>query len=107
MPADLAWAVEFRHRSWFADEVYERLRARNVALCVVDSDGGTTPLEATADFGYLRLRNEGYDEQALARWAETVREPGRGWREAFVFFKHEAAGTGPAFAARFASLLAA
>lgn len=100
LPADLAFAVEFRHASWYADEVYERLRGRNVALCVADTEAGTTPLVATADFGYLRLRDEGYAEADLARWAAAIGAHAGGWRAAYVYFKHEASGAGPAFAAR-------
>jgi uncharacterized protein YecE (DUF72 family) len=107
LPAGLACAFEFRHNSWLADDVYDRLRARNAALCIADSERGTTPLVATADFGYFRLRDEGYGEADLGRWAETIRRLGTGWREAHVFFKHEESGTGPAFAKRLEALLAA
>jgi uncharacterized protein YecE (DUF72 family) len=105
LPPGLACAFEFRHVSWFADEVYARLRARNAALCIADTEAGTTPLVATADFGYLRLRDEGYTDADHARWADTIRRLGEGWRDAYIFFKHEESGTGPAFASRLASLL--
>jgi uncharacterized protein YecE (DUF72 family) len=105
LPAGLACAFEFRHASWFADEVYERLRARNAALCIADTEAGTTPLVPTADFGYLRLRDEGYDDADHRRWADTISSLGQGWRDAYVFFKHEESGTGPAFARRLAGLL--
>jgi uncharacterized protein YecE (DUF72 family) len=104
LPPGLVTAFEFRHPSWFDDAVYERLRARNAALCVADTDAATTPLVATADFGYLRLRDEGYGDADLARWARTVRA--MGWKRAHVFFKHEDSGTGPAFARRFLDLSA-
>ena len=51
---------EFRHASWLDEEVYARLRARNLALCVADSEKLSTPVEMTADYGYFRLRDEGY-----------------------------------------------
>ena len=103
-PADLRCAWEFRHPSWFADDTYEALRTANAALCVADSEEGNTALESTADFGYFRLRNEGYGKEDLDRWAERVRELGRTWQDAFVFFKHEEAGAGPKFAQAFAAL---
>lgn len=105
VPPDLAVAVEFRHPSWFADAVYAQLRARNVALCVADTAAGTTPLVATADFGYLRLRAAGYGEADLARWAATLAARADAWRTAYVYFKHEASGAGPAFAMRLRRLL--
>jgi uncharacterized protein YecE (DUF72 family) len=105
IPPDLRSAWEFRHESWFADDVYERLRARNVALCIADTEAGTTPAVATADFGYLRLRAVDYSDADLARWVETIRTVGAGWRDAFVFFKHEDSGSGPELAARLTARL--
>jgi len=105
IPPDLRSAWEFRHESWFADDVYERLRARNAALCIADTEAGTTPALATADFGYLRLRAVDYSDADLARWVETIRTVGAGWRDAFVFFKHEDAGSGPELAARLTARL--
>jgi uncharacterized protein YecE (DUF72 family) len=96
-------ALEFRHRSWLDDEVYEALRAADASLCVADAgEECDAPLLATASFGYLRLRRQDYDEAALTRWAERVRvQP---WQSAFVYFKHEDAGIGPALAERFQAL---
>jgi uncharacterized protein YecE (DUF72 family) len=107
LPPDLACAFEFRHESWLADDVYGLLRGRNAALCIADSETASTPVVATADFGYLRLRDEGYVDADLARWAETIRGLGASWRETFVYFKHEESGTGPAFARRLTELLGA
>ena len=90
-------AFEFRHATWFDDEVYGALRAKGAALCLADTD--ETPvsrLVATADWGYLRLRRVAYDDAALDTWAQRVRD--QPWKEAWVFFKHEEAGTGPKLA---------
>lgn len=104
LPRDLACAIEFRHASWFDEEVLGRLRGSGVALCIADSEKGTAPLVSTAGFGYLRLRDEGYGDADLARWVETLRSVGAGWQDAWVFFKHEESGIGPAFAGRFRAL---
>ncbi len=98
LPASLRCAMEFRHESWFAPDVYERLRAANAALCVADTEEATTPIEPTADWGYLRLRDQGYTDADLDEWSRRIRELGARWRDTFVYFKHEEAGTGPAFA---------
>jgi uncharacterized protein YecE (DUF72 family) len=103
-PADLRCAWEFRHASWFGSDVYEVLRTGNAALCVADTAEGTTPLESTADFGYVRLRDEGYAKRALEDWVEKVRGLGAAWTDAYVFFKHEEKGEGPKLAAKFAAL---
>ena len=68
-----------------------------------DPEEGPEPdLVSTTDFGYLRLRRASYDEAALGAWAERVRAAG--WKEAYVFFKHEDEGAAPALATRFQGL---
>jgi len=107
LPATLRCAFEFRHESWFADEVYARLRGANAALCLADTEDATTPLEVTADWGYLRLRDQGYTGADLAEWSRTITRLGAGWRDAYVYFKHEEAGAGPAFAQQLRAILSA
>jgi uncharacterized protein YecE (DUF72 family) len=106
IPPGLHCAFEFRHASWLDEEVYARLRAANAALCLADSEQLRTPLVPTADWGYLRLRDEGYTPSDLASWADTVRRLATGWRETWIYFKHEESGTGPAFARELGRLLA-
>ena len=103
LPTGLRPVVEFRHASWLADDTYAVLKRFGVALCIADSEERTTPLEVTAPFGYLRLRRVDYDEAALAGWA--ARLAATGWRDAYVYFKHEDQGIGPAYAQRFVSML--
>lgn len=105
LPPGARAAFEFRHASWWCADVYDRLRARRLALCVADTPEATSPLEATADFGYFRLRDEGYQELDLVRWAERVHAMRASWQEAFVYFKHEDEGKGPEFAERFSAAL--
>jgi uncharacterized protein YecE (DUF72 family) len=95
-------AFEFRHESWFEDDVYEALGSRNAALCIADTDDGDAPVVSTADWGYLRLRRDRYTKRDLAAWAKRVRS--QPWARAYVFFKHEDAGTGPKYAAEFDAL---
>ena len=103
-PTDARAACEFRHASWWSDDVYDLLRSTNTALCVADTEEGTTPLEATANFGYVRLRDEGYSEDELREWVKKIQALGRAWTDAFVFFKHEEKGIGPKLAREFARL---
>lgn len=105
LPTAVPVAFEFRNQSWFCDEVFALLRERGAGLCVADADDELeVPFVATADWGYLRLRRPDYTDAALAEWAARLRS--QNWREAYVFFKHEDAGTGPRFAARLLELLA-
>jgi uncharacterized protein YecE (DUF72 family) len=83
-------AVEFRHASWFDDEVYDLLRSRDVALVAVDEDeseGKGAPLVPTACWGYFRLRRTAYDTSALEAWAGRIQRAE--WTDAYVFLKHE------------------
>jgi len=99
-------AFEFRHPSWHADAVFERLRRHNAALCIAESEKMATPLVATADFAYFRLRDEGYAPDDLRRWADRLREQQARSGDIFVYFKHEEAGKGPEFAKQLTDLLA-
>jgi len=104
-PVDLRCAWEFRHESWFSDDVYAALRTANAALCVADTAEKHTPLVATAEFGYLRLRDEGYEKADLEQWAKTVQDVGKAWQDAFIFFKHEESGIGPKLAQEFVAMV--
>lgn len=99
VPRDVRTAIEFRHESWHDDEVFDLLREHRVALCIAHMDDGETPFIATTDWGYVRLRREAYDTGELRQWRERV--AAQQWNEAFVYFKHEDAGTGPRLAREF------
>jgi uncharacterized protein YecE (DUF72 family) len=99
LPPDRRAAFEFRHESWFADDVFDALRRKGAVLCIAEDEDLATPLVATAGWGYLRLRRQDYGDEAVYAWAEKVRH--QAWSETYVFFKHEDAGTGPRLAARF------
>ena len=103
LPAATRAAFEFRHPSWFDDDVLDLLRSQNRALCVSDTDDlPTTHIDKTADWGYLRLRRVNYSEENLTDWLGRIRD--QNWKETFLFFKHEDEGTGPKLAAHFVEL---
>jgi uncharacterized protein YecE (DUF72 family) len=103
LPEQTPAAFEFRHPTWFEDDVLELLRSQNRALCVSDTDDlPTNHIDKTADWGYLRLRRVQYSEADLTAWIERIRA--QQWKTAFVFFKHEDEGTGPKLAAQFIEL---
>jgi uncharacterized protein YecE (DUF72 family) len=89
LPADIRFAFEFRHASWLADAVYERLAARNIALCLAESDKLEIPEVLTADFCYFRLRKGDYSDAGRAEIAARIGELLAGGRDAYVYFKHE------------------
>jgi uncharacterized protein YecE (DUF72 family) len=102
---DMRAAFEFRHESWFDDEIFELLKSRNIALCIADTDAIATPKNITADYGYLRLRREDYQPIDVEHWAAFVSEQKSSWKDAFVYFKHEDAGIGTKLAKQMLELL--
>lgn len=107
MPPGMRAAFEFRHESWLDDETYSLLRAKNVALCIADSEKLSTPPRATADYGYLRLRREDYQDADVTRWAELIGAQSGAWSDAFIYFKHEESGIGPKLAQQMMQILGA
>lgn len=97
LPADHRAAFEFRHDSWFDDEVYTLLQAAGAALCWSQrEDCAPPPLVQTAPWGYVRLRLEHYAEADLAAWASRL--AATQWQEAHVYFMHEPTAPGDAAA---------
>ncbi len=96
-------AFEFRHASWFSEDVFDALRRKSCALCIADVDDAPIPdVVGTAGWGYVRLRRKRYTRRQLGEWIGRLRS--QKWGEAYVFFKHEETGAGPRFAARFLEL---
>lgn len=59
LPSTLQAACEFRHESWLQDEIFSILTARNVALCVADSEKLSTPPLSTAGYGLPKAAKRG------------------------------------------------
>ena len=88
-------AFEFRNETWFADDVYDALKAAGAALCLSErEDNAPPPLVETAGWGYVRLRLESYSPADLDRWAERLATTA--WSRVHVYFMHEP--TAPAYA---------
>jgi len=104
-------AVEFRHESWFNDEVAQCLQQHRVAVC--QSDAADWPMwnVVTTDLVYARLHGHratyvsGYRESELQEWARRVRRWQREGREVHVYFDNDALGHAPRNAMRLAELV--
>ena len=102
IPRGTRVALEVRHDSWLTDDVYTVLRENDAAFCLSDTDEVADPdklLVPTSSWGYLRLRRTEYTDADLQAWRKRV--DAQAWSDAYVFFKHEDEGKGPAFAKRF------
>ena len=94
LPLDRRFTIEFRHESWFGDDVFDALRARDIAMCITEQPEFASPAVSTASWGYVRLHKLDYDDTSLSAWAKTI--AGQQWSDAYVFFKHdEGIGSGP------------
>jgi uncharacterized protein YecE (DUF72 family) len=93
----LRMAFEFRHSTWFCEEVYAVLRRHSAALCVAESEDLETPDIVTAPFASYRFRNSGYSETQLDVIENTLRQRSAGG-EIFAYFKHEVQPTGATYA---------
>jgi uncharacterized protein YecE (DUF72 family) len=102
LPKDRRAAFEFRHQSWFDEEIFGLLRDHQVALCIAEGEGVDIPVVSTADWGYVRLRLPDYSDADLKKWIKRLKE--QPWQDIFVYFKHEDTGTGPRFAEHFLKL---
>jgi uncharacterized protein YecE (DUF72 family) len=89
LPSGMRYALEFRHPSWLVEEVYDVLRARNVSLCVAESEKLEVPEVVTADFVYYRLRKPDYTEADVDAFAARSKELLAAGRDLYLMFKHE------------------
>jgi uncharacterized protein YecE (DUF72 family) len=107
-PAGVRVAVEFRHESWFTDEVRSILEDRGAALCLADRRGPRTPIWRTADWTYVRF-HEGrarprpcFGRVALATWARRVADLWGPDDDVYAYFNNDHRACAPRDAARFA-----
>ncbi len=89
LPRNFRSAFEFRHESWFSEEVYSTLRDANAALCISETEKLTTPEVHTAAYTYFRLRETSYSADDLKQIAARVERVLADGRDTYVFFKHE------------------
>jgi uncharacterized protein YecE (DUF72 family) len=92
LPDGRRFTFEFRHESWFDEDVANALRERDAALCISDQEDFQSPVLSTAGWGYLRLHRFDYTPSTLEEWAGRVQS--QGWSEAYVYFKHDEGAEG-------------
>lgn len=98
LPPQHRYIFEFRNTEWYIPEVYEILKKYNIAFCIYELAGHTSPLEITADFVYLRLHGPGankyqgsYSDDTLMKWAKECKT----WlitKDVFVYFDNDEQG---------------
>ena len=89
LPRNFKSAFEFRHESWFNDEIYNALAERNATLCVAETEKLNTPEVRTANYIYFRFRQPSYSAEDLQKLVERVGRCVADGLETYAFFKHE------------------
>jgi len=98
VPRGVPAAFEFRHETWFADEIFNLLKAHNRALCVAETEERTTPDVVTADFAYYRYRKPEYTPAERKAMVVRLREHLEQGRNVYAYFKHEETPQGAIYA---------
>ena len=97
LPRDVRCVLEVRDASWYAPEVYDLLRAANVALVHAEGEKAPSPVETlgvTADFAYARLRDRsGYPDDAVDAWAERLGALLVSGKDVYAYFRHDEDGS--------------
>src|SRR5437773_7638012 len=94
-------AIEFRHKSWFDNEVAECLERHAVAVCVSDAPDWPMWKQVTTDLVYIRLHGHtrkyasSYSEAALEKWATRARRWLEEHRAVHIYFDNDAEGAAP------------
>lgn len=98
LPQEMKHVIEFRHESWFTEEVYDILRQHDIGFCVFDMPKLKPPLIVTADFAYMRfhgsdsLYSSRYNDEALATWADKITDISRKLKKVYIYFNNDVAG---------------
>lgn len=98
LPKQLLTSFEFRHASWWTDEVYDTLRKHRAALCIAETEERTTPEVVTADFVYYRFRKPTYPLEERKEMVDRIQEHLAAGRDVFAYFKHEETPEGAMYA---------
>lgn len=98
LPRPMKSAFEFRHDSWFNEEIYKALTDFGAALCIAETDDLTTPEVHTANFAYYRFRKADYSATDRKTLADRVVEARKKSNDVYAFFKHEERPDSPLWA---------
>ncbi len=90
---DFKNVIEFRHKSWWNEEVYKSLEENNLCFCSISSPNLPEDLVKTSDFGYVRFHGKDswykydYTKEELENWAEKIKKAG--FKECYIYFNND------------------
>src|SRR5881275_132556 len=102
LPRGYRFAFEFRHKSWYDDEIFSLLHQHDVSLCLSDHHDAPSPWQVTAHHIYVRGHGPGgrykghYSDRTLRAWARDIAEWRRQRRTVFVYFDNDQKSAAPA-----------
>jgi uncharacterized protein YecE (DUF72 family) len=85
--------IEFRHKTWYTEEVYSLLRSHKVTFCVVSSPQLPEHIVETAAASYIRFHGRmgwykyNYGDDELRDWAEALKKIKA--KEVFIYFNND------------------
>ncbi len=85
--------VEFRHKSWWNEDVYRTLKEYNICFCSISSPKLPEDLIKTSDFGYVRFHGKerwydyDYSDEELEKWTEKIKKAN--FKECFIYFNND------------------
>lgn len=111
LPKRRRYVFEFRHASWYCDEVYRVLARRRIALCLSDHHDAPAPWIVTAPFVYIRGHGPGgryrghYPDRTLAAWADEIESARKDGLHVYAYFDNDQKSAAPRDARRLCELL--
>ena len=111
LPKRHRYVFEFRHTSWYGDDILELLRQHDAALCISDHGDAPAPWEVTSRLVYVRGHGPGgryrgsYSAKTLRRWADAIAQWRRQRRDILVYFDNDQKAAAPKDAQRLIDLI--
>lgn len=96
LPKRYKYVMEFRHKSWLADDVYDVLRKYKTAFCIISMPKFPHVIEATAPFSYIRMHgarslySSNYSKKELAKWAGHIKKFLKKGLDVYIYFNNDA-----------------
>ncbi len=112
LPQDLLYTFEFRHKSWFSDELYELLAKHQMSLCFYDHKMYRSPEVVTSKLIYIRMHGPNaeaykgaYEEATLLDYAKKLTSWRKEGKLIYCYFDNDEKANAPQDAQRLRKLL--
>lgn len=96
LPGKPSSVFEFRHKSWFSDDIYGILEKAGVGFCIHDMPGNESPRSVVSDIIYIRFHGPtdrysgSYSKAVLQNWADWIKKHKKQVKGIYVYFNNDA-----------------